>query len=78
MATVINTYAGAFADVVMSSVSIPRNSGGNAVDCRTGAPEQGTAEVWENPSIPAGEKRGVLDAIVRAGIFASGAESCCR
>jgi F-type H+-transporting ATPase subunit delta len=70
MATVINTYAGAFADVVMSSRLDP---------ARTLAETQQIAElvrqsrelreVWENPSIPAGEKRGVLDAIVqRAGI----------
>ena len=70
MATVVNTYARAFADVVMSSHLDP---------ARTLAETQQIAalvhdskelrEVWENPSIPADQKRAVLDAIVqRAGL----------
>ncbi len=70
MATVVNTYARAFADVVI----------GNRLDvARTLAEAQQIAaladqskelrEVWDNPSIAAEQKRAVLDAIVqRAGI----------
>ena len=70
MATVVNTYARAFADVVM----------GNRLDAaRTLAEAQQISslveqnkqlrEVWDNPSIPADQKRTVLDAIVqRAGV----------
>jgi len=70
MATVVNTYARAFADVVI----------GSRLDAaRTLAEAQQIAalvdqskelrEVWDNPSIAAEQKRAVLDAIVqRAGI----------
>lgn len=70
MATVVNTYARAFADVVMA----------NRLDtARTLAEAQQVAalvrenkelrEVWDNPSIPSEQKRAVLDGIVkRAGI----------
>jgi F-type H+-transporting ATPase subunit delta len=65
MATVVNTYARAFADVVI----------GNRLDAgRTLAEAQQLAaladqskelrEVWDNPSISAEQKRDVLDAIV--------------
>jgi len=70
MATVVNTYARAFADVVMSSHLDP---------ARTLAETQQIAalvhdskalrEVWENPSIPADQKRAVLDAIVKRAGF---------
>ena len=66
MATVTNTYARAFADVVMSSHLDP---------ARTLAETQQVAElvqsskelreIWDAPSIPAQQKRGVLDAIVQ-------------
>jgi F-type H+-transporting ATPase subunit delta len=66
MATVVNTYARAFTDVVM----------GNRLDAvRTLSEAQQIAtlarqnkelrEVWDNPSIPAEQKRAVLDAIVQ-------------
>ena len=66
MATVTNTYARAFADVVMA----------NRLDAaRTLAEAQQVAglardskalrEVWEAPSIPAEQKRAVLDSIVQ-------------
>jgi F-type H+-transporting ATPase subunit delta len=70
MATVVNTYARAFADVVI----------GSRLDAvRTLAEAQQVAaladqsrelrEVWDNPSIAAEQKRAVLDAIMqRAGI----------
>lgn len=70
MATVVNTYARAFADVVI----------GNRLDAvRTLAEAQQLArladgskelsEVWDNPSIAAEQKRGVLDAIVERAAF---------
>lgn len=70
MATVVNTYARAFADVVMA----------NRLDAATTLAEaqqlaalvrdnKDLREVWDNPSIPAEQKRAVLDGIVpRAGI----------
>ena len=68
MASVINTYARAFADVVMA----------NRLDAaRTLAETQQIGslvrdnkelrEVWENPSIPSAQKRAVLDGIVQRG-----------
>jgi F-type H+-transporting ATPase subunit delta len=70
MASVINTYARAFADVVFD---------GNLDAAKTLQEAQSLAElvarskelrqVWETPSIPAEQKRGVLDAIIaREGI----------
>src|SRR5712692_5864871 len=70
MASVINTYARAFADVVFD---------GNLDAGKTLQEAQSLAElvarskelrdVWQTPSIPAEQKRGVLDAIVaREGI----------
>jgi len=66
MASVASTYARAFADVVMSgrldaarSVSGLRAIAGllsESVDLR---------RVWENPAVPADQKRGLLDAIVK-------------
>jgi len=66
MATVVSTYARAFADVVTA----------NRLDAaKTLAETQQIAamvkgskplrEVWENPSIPADQKRAVLDAIAK-------------
>jgi F-type H+-transporting ATPase subunit delta len=66
MATVINTYARAFADVVFD---------GNLDPAKTLREAQAVAElvagnkqlrdVWATPSIPAEQKRAVLDAIVQ-------------
>jgi len=65
MASVINTYARAFADAVLS---------GHHDSDKTLREAQGVAElvagskelsaVWETPSITPEQKRGVLDAIV--------------
>lgn len=71
MASVVNIYARAFADVVIAKHLDP---------ARTLAETQQIAalvrdnkvlrEVWDNPSIPAEQKRGVLDGIVqRAGML---------
>ena len=70
MATVVNTYANAFADVVMTSHLDPAKT---LDEVRQISGLVNTVkvlrEVWENPSIPAEQKSGVLDAIVqRAGI----------
>jgi F-type H+-transporting ATPase subunit delta len=66
MATVVNTYARAFADVVMAN---------NLDPARTLAETQQIAalvqaskelrEVWDNPSIPGEQKRAVLDGLVK-------------
>jgi F-type H+-transporting ATPase subunit delta len=70
MATVTNTYARAFADVVMdmrldaaSTLAEAQQIAGFARD------NKGLREVWDAPSIPVEQKRAVLDSIVkRAGI----------
>ena len=70
MATVINTYARAFADVVMSAKLDAQRMLAEAKQIVALTDENRMLrEVWDNPSIPAEQKRGVLDAIVqRAGI----------
>ena len=70
MATVINTYARAFADVVMENHLDPGKTLAEAQQIGTLLSESRVLrEVWDNPSIPAEQKRNVLDAIVqRAGI----------
>lgn len=70
MATVINTYARAFADVVMSEKLDPQKILAETKQIAALANENTILrEVWDNPSIPAEQKRGVLDGIVRrAGI----------
>lgn len=70
MATVTNTYARAFADVVMSmrldaaaTLAEAQQVAGFALE------NKGLREVWDAPAISAEQKRGVLDSIVkRAGI----------
>ena len=64
MATVTNTYARAFADVVFSQHLDPGNilrEAESLVALVAGSRE--LRQVWETPSIPAEQKRGVLDAI---------------
>jgi F-type H+-transporting ATPase subunit delta len=70
MATVVNTYASAFADVVMASRLDAQRTLAEAKQVVALVDESKILrEVWENPSIPAGQKRAVLDAIVqRAGM----------
>ena len=66
MASVPNTYARAFADVVLDS---GLDAGRAIRELHTlGALLQENSElrrVWENPAIPAEQKRGLLDAIVK-------------
>ncbi len=70
MATVINTYARAFADAVTGSRLDPASTLAEAQQIAAFAEQsRDLREVWDNPSIPAEQKRAVLDAIVqRAGI----------
>jgi F-type H+-transporting ATPase subunit delta len=70
MASVVNTYARAFADVVMDKKLDPAKTLAEAQQISALVRESGELrEVWVAPSIPAEQKRAVLDAIVkRAGI----------
>ncbi len=70
MATVINTYARAFADVVTSSrLDAARTLAETQQISVLVEQSKDLREVWDNPSIPPAQKRAVLDAIVqRAGI----------
>ncbi|MEY2413070.1 MAG: F-type H+-transporting ATPase subunit delta [Acidobacteriaceae bacterium] len=66
MATVTNTYARAFADVVFNSHLDPAKTL-EEVQSIAGlvAESKELRQVWETPSISAEQKRGVLDAIVK-------------
>jgi F-type H+-transporting ATPase subunit delta len=70
MATVANTYARAFADVVMANRLDAARTLEEAQQMAALVREnKALREVWENPSIPAEQKRAVLDGIVqRAGV----------
>lgn len=70
MATVTNTYARAFADVVMSMRLDAAATLAEAQQLAAFAREnKGLREVWDAPSITADQKRAVLDSIVkRSGI----------
>ena len=66
MASVASTYARAFADVVLSA----RMDGSRAVGAlreiaRLLAESADLRRVWENPAVPADQKRNLLDAIVQ-------------
>src|SRR5215831_13199842 len=70
MATVVNTYAKAFADVVLGSGLDAARTQAEAQQI-SALVDENTAlrEVWDNPSISVDQKRAVLDAVVeRAGI----------
>ena len=70
MATVVNTYARAFADVVTGSrLDAARTLAETQQMAALVEQSKDLREVWDNPSISADQKRRVLDAIVqRAGI----------
>jgi F-type H+-transporting ATPase subunit delta len=70
MASVTNTYARAFADVVFGQRLDTSKTLQEAQSLvALVASSRDLREVWETPSIPAEQKRGVLDAIVaRAGM----------
>jgi len=65
MATVVNTYARAFADVVMANRLDAARTLEEAQQMAALLREnKALREVWDNPSIPAEQKRAVLDPIV--------------
>jgi len=70
MASVVNIYARAFADAVMDKRLDPARTLAEAQQISALVQQnKSLREVWETPSIPAEQKRAVLDAIVkRAGI----------
>lgn len=70
MATVVNTYARAFADVVIGSRLDAARTLAEAQQIAVLADQsKELREVWDNPSIAVEQKRAVLDAIAqRAGI----------
>lgn len=70
MASLINTYARAFSDVVIDNHLDASKTLAETQQIAALVKENRTLrEVWENPSIPAEQKRAVLDGIVkRAGI----------
>jgi F-type H+-transporting ATPase subunit delta len=66
MATVTNTYARAFADVVMSMRLDAASTLAEAQQMATFSREnKGLREVWDAPAISADQKRAVLDSIVQ-------------
>src|SRR6266542_1877650 len=66
MATVTNTYARAFADVVISSRLHARQTLAEAREIADLAGDNSVLrEVWDAPSISAEQKRAVLDSIVQ-------------
>ena len=70
MASVASTYARAFADVVFSAhLDANREVGGLRRIATLLTESQDLRRVWENPAVPAEQKRKLLDAIVeREGI----------
>jgi len=68
MATVVSTYARAFADVVIAKKLDPARALAEVqqISALVRASKQ-LREVWETPSITAEQKRAVLDAIVKRG-----------
>lgn len=66
MASVASTYARAFADVVFSAhLDANRAVGGLRRIASLLEESQDLRRVWENPAVPAEQKRNLLDAIVR-------------
>ena len=66
MASVASTYARAFADVVLSAhLDANRAVGGLREIARLLTESADLRRVWENPAVPADQKRSLLDAIVQ-------------
>jgi len=66
MASVASTYARAFADVVIDGhLDVQRAIGGLRRISALFAESQDLRRVWENPAVPAEQKRRLLDAIVK-------------
>ncbi len=65
MASVASTYARAFADVVFAEhLDAARATGGLKRIAALFTESRDLRQVWENPAVPAEQKRGLLDAIV--------------
>jgi F0F1-type ATP synthase delta subunit len=70
MAAVVNTYARAFADVVTANRLDSAKTLAETQQIATLVREnKDLREVWETPSIPAEQKRAVLDGIVKKTVF---------
>jgi len=70
MASLVNTYARAFADVVFSAKLDPAKTQDEAKSlAELVGTNRALREVWEAPSIPAAQKIAVLDAIAARGGF---------
>jgi F-type H+-transporting ATPase subunit delta len=66
VASVASTYARAFADVVLSAhLDVNRSLGGLRRIHALIEESTDLRRVWENPAVPANQKRGLLDAIVK-------------
>jgi F-type H+-transporting ATPase subunit delta len=66
MASVASTYARAFADVVLSAhLDASRAVGGLREIARLLGENALLKRVWENPAVPADQKRNLLDAVVQ-------------
>lgn len=66
MASVANTYARAFADVVLETrLDAARATAGVRRIASLVTENTDLRRVWENPAVPADQKRGLLDAIVK-------------
>jgi F-type H+-transporting ATPase subunit delta len=66
VASVASTYARAFADVVLSAhLDANRTVGGLHRIVGLLAESEDLRRVWENPAVPAEQKRSLLDAIVQ-------------
>jgi F-type H+-transporting ATPase subunit delta len=66
VASVASTYARAFADVVLDSrVDVKRAVGGLRRIAALVTESEELRRVWENPAVPAEQKRRLLDAIVK-------------
>ena len=79
MATITNTYARAFADVIFDSHLDPAKTLQESQSiAELVAQNKELREVWESPAIPPIQKRRVLDAIVsRESHFAPSAQFPC-
>jgi F-type H+-transporting ATPase subunit delta len=65
VASVASTYARAFADVVLAEhLDAARATGGLKRIAALFTESRELRQVWENPAVPAEQKRGLLDAIV--------------
>jgi F-type H+-transporting ATPase subunit delta len=66
VASVASVYARAFADVVVDEhLDVQRATGGLRRISALFTESQDLRRVWENPAVPAEQKRGLLDAIVK-------------